>query len=75
MEFDAPLMFAPQGANIAGSTPNVRPYYKHDDFDRGVAESMPELGGRVFPGSTVASAPIFDHSTLGRIRRKSETCV
>ncbi|KAL6737344.1 hypothetical protein Aduo_010995 [Ancylostoma duodenale] len=40
MEFDAPLMYQSQTPQ-----PNIRPpYSKHEEYERHVAESMPELG-------------------------------
>ncbi|WKY06311.1 hypothetical protein Q1695_006480 [Nippostrongylus brasiliensis] len=64
MEFDAPLMYPSQ-------TPQSMmrpPYSKQEEYDRHVAESMPELGNQrgAFP-----SSDFFPQ----RIRRKSETCV
>lgn len=65
MEFDAPLMYHSQTPQS-----NIRPpYSKQEEYERNVAESMPELGlnRSAFPSTTEFFPP--------RIRRKSETCV
>ncbi|CAJ0571760.1 unnamed protein product, partial [Mesorhabditis spiculigera] len=63
MEFD-PMMYPP-----ATPQSNVRPFMsKHEEYERHVAESMPELGmqrAAAYPGELIPT----------RIRRKSETCV
>lgn len=63
MEFDHPVFVQ----NPHTTKPMRPPYYtKADEFDRAVADSMPEL----------AHARSYQSDILpGRIRRKSETCV
>nr|AXS78244.1 cre-nsy-4 protein [Anisakis simplex] len=63
MEFEPQMMYQ---QNIAAS--NLRPpyYTKHQEqYEKNVAESMPELGIRQFSNEVLSE----------RVRRKSETCV
>ncbi|CAI4222068.1 unnamed protein product [Auanema sp. JU1783] len=64
MEFD-PMMYPMQ-------TPQPTRYSKQEEYDRQVAESMPELGGVSYPRGAAFPSSDFMPS---RIRRKSETCV
>ncbi|TMS37932.1 hypothetical protein L596_004765 [Steinernema carpocapsae] len=67
MEFDTPLIYSQQSHHQSQAS-HLRPphYSKQDLFDRGVADSMPEIsGGQSFPADILPP----------RVRRKSETCV
>lgn len=63
MDFEPQMIYQ---QNIAPS--NIRPpyYSKHQEqYEKNVAESMPELGVRQFSNEVISQ----------RVRRKSETCV
>uniref|UniRef100_A0A1I7YKW1 Clc-like protein n=1 Tax=Steinernema glaseri TaxID=37863 RepID=A0A1I7YKW1_9BILA len=68
MEFDTPLIYPSHPAHHQSQPTHLRPphYSKQDLFDRGVADSMPEISsGQSFPAEILPP----------RVRRKSETCV
>ncbi|KAK0398353.1 hypothetical protein QR680_002553 [Steinernema hermaphroditum] len=68
MEFDTPLIYPSHPSHHQSQASHLRPphYSKQDLFDRGVADSMPEIStGQSFPADVLPP----------RVRRKSETCV